>query len=279
MERILKGLAAELRPLPLVATLTAVIFACLLAGNLPSMQALLYIASIFFLLITVHALDTYEDHYVTKEDAFKKFAIAHGSNGLLSKEELLSAAAICSAAFIGIIAYLSMQSGPIFFLLSIAAYMIAVSYSRYLSRQPVISLLSYPSGLILAMSAAYLLGNGLIGSTIISYEIPIFLLFLGASVWIAIVDVETDRISGKQNLGLWLGIDRSKTLALAFFISGLLVSVLLSYSFVSLLSAVLLAILFYRATGLPPQKGVRTILACVFAFVLLQIILYFMMSR
>ncbi len=268
--RLLKGLMIELRPLPVIAILLSVYLAFLHAGVPLSAPILLYLLGAFFLLYTVHLLDTYEDSYVRKEDGFKAFTFAHGSNDL-KKEELLAGALISSLIFFAII--LSLQGGVPFLLLNLAGYLLGISYSRYLSRNVLLSLLATPTGVALAMIGVYMLATGGAGLGILAFSAPFFLLFLGASAWMDMADSDTDRRTGKPNLYLSLGAGPAKSLGLASLLGGLVATAISYPSLQYLLPLAALSLVFCRGFLLKPRKGIYYVMAGVFLYLLVRLYL------
>ncbi len=274
MHRLILGLLKEIRALPVIATLTALYFAFSLANVPITSQILLYFVGVFFLLYTVHFLDTYEDEFITKEDSYKTFLFAHGSSGLLKKEELITGAAVSSMSFFVILSCLSFSAGLMFFMINFFAYLIGISYSKYLSKNLFSSLLSYSTGLVLCMFAMYLLASGKFDLKILVYSIPIFLLFTGSKTSMDIADLETDKKTKKPNIGLAIGTSNAKKLVLIMLILGLLLTLNYSISVINIILVLLFLLFFYYCISLKPEKSTSFVTAGVFLFLVFQILLY-----
>ncbi len=271
MERLVRGLLIELRPLPVIATLTAVFFAFLLTDASFTHSIFLFLASIFFILYATHFLDTYEDHYVRKEDQYKTFLFAHGASGILTKNELLFGASVSSVGFFIITLYLSRTAGLVLFFLSFASYLIGVLYSRYISKNAFLSLLAYPIALLLAMNGIYFLALSFIDPKPTIHFSSIFLLFLGTRIWMDMADMETDKKGGKPNVSSMFGKSKVKKIGFLILLAGIAIASFLYNSLIYFLLLASLVFLFYHAYQLEPRKGIRQVLFGVFAFLVIQI--------
>lgn len=271
MKRMLRGLLKEIRPLPVIATLTAIYFAFLLAKTVISPAIPLLFLSTFFLLYTVHFLDTYEDNYIRNEDRFKTFKFAHGASGLLKKNELIWGAALSSLLFLAVVTYISLQSGPIFLLLNIFAYVIGVSYSRYLSKNIAASVVAYPLGVLLVMSSAYLLASGTIDIKFAEYSIPVFLVLAASRIWLDLADEGTDKKTGKPNISSCFGMNAAKKLAFLFLVAGMVIVYFQSFSWLLLLPF----LFFCRGFMLRPDKGINYIMSGIYMFLIIEIALQY----
>ncbi len=275
MSRMLKGLVYELRPLPLLATLTAVYLAFLLAGVSYNSTVVLFLLDIFFVLYAVHLLDTYEDYFIRKEDEYKEFTVAHGSSGLLDKNTLIIGAVLSSFGFLIVTFYLLMIAESTFFLLIFPVWVIGVTYSKYLSKIIPSALIAHPLGVFLSMLAAYYLHKGVIDMKILIFSSPLFLLFLSSRAWLDLADVDTDKRSGKSNFAIKLGLSNAKVLAFAFLCMGLFLSLFnsffgMSFSFIFIVEVFIVFISAYYGFRKEPKVGIYYILGAVYLFMLFQ---------
>lgn len=275
MSQMLKGLVCELRPLPLMATLTAVYLAFLLAGVSDNSVVVLFLLDVFFVLYSVHFLDTYEDYFIRKEDEYKEFTVAHGSSGLLDKNTLIMGTVLSSFGFLVLTFYLSMRSDSTFFLLILPAWVISLTYSKYLSKIIPFALIAHPLGLFLTMLAAYYLHKGVIDMKILTFSSPLLFLFLSSRAWLDLADVDTDKRSGKSNFAIKLGLPNAKVLAFTFLILGLLLSIInsffsTSFSFISIVEVLIVFIPAYYGFRKEPKVGIYYVLGAVYLFMLFK---------
>lgn len=270
MSRMLKGLVHEIRPLPVIAALTAVYTAFLLAGISYNSAVVLFLLDVFLVLYTVHLLDTYEDYFIRKEDEHKKFTFAHGGSGLLGKNTLIVGAVLSSIGFLIVTIYLSVAAGPVFFLLSLSAWLIGVTYSKYLSKSIPFAMIAHPVGVFLAMLAAYYLQELVIDMKILAFSVPIFFLFLASRAWLDLADVNTDRRSEKPSFAIKLGLSTAKGLAFVFLLVGLFLSLVNSFSSMSVVGILIVLVPSYYGFRKDPKIGVHYVLGGVYLFILIQ---------
>ncbi len=268
------GLLRELRPLTLLTTLTCVFLAVLFADGIFSFEITILFVSLLFCLYAVHALDTYEDEFIRKEDRFKSFTFAHGATGLLTKNELAAISIISSAFALVGFAYLAVNAGAILFPILFAAWAIGVSYSRILSRNLLAGLLAYPSGVMLAMSGAFIVANGNDWNSFAALLGPVFLILLGVKTWMDTADSETDSRTGRPNISNVFGIPGAKGLSIGFLMLGTLLALLNSFTIYRAGASILFLILFLWPLNQTPQKGISIVAPAAYLFLLMEAIFH-----
>lgn len=272
MRRVVRGLVQELRILPVLATFASLFLAFFVAGGVP-LQYVLFLSCAFFLLYTVHFLDTLEDAFFRKEDAHKTFLFAHGSADTLNKGELLAFAGISSLIFFVLLAMLIPFSHPFVFPLVLLGYFLGILYSPVFSKRLFTSLLVPPLGVLVGMLSAFFFAGGTSWVLILSCAVPVFFLMLGGKAWMDAADKETDAHTGRENIALMWGEKRTRLFSAGCVCLGLVLSLFYSFSLIHLAGLVVLFFIFKKGFSLPAKEGIPIIMPAIFLYLVLEIAL------
>ena len=225
----------------------------------------------FFLLYAVHFLDTYEDAFVRKEDEHKTFHFAHGSNGTLTKNEVLAGAILSSIVFLILLFFIAQGEPVLFHVLVLGGYVLGVLYSPFLSKNLVTSLLIPPVGVILGMASAFLLAGGMNWDLFTSFAISVFLLMLGGKAWMDIADQDADAFTKRDNIALLWGEKNARLLAHGTILAGFLLSLMRTHSWGHHIGIVIIALLFFRGFSMTAKRGTHWIMPAIFLFLIWEI--------
>lgn len=273
MHRVFVGLVKEIRPLPLVMALAPLVLSLLITHTFPPETGLFFTCT-FFLLYTVHLLDTYEDAFVRKEDSHKHFKLGHGSEGELTESEVKIAALISSLIFFLLLWGLVQTTSFLFLVIVLVGFGIGVLYSSFFSKYLLTSLLIPPLDVVLGMAAAFLLARGTTWSEWSLVASAIFFLMLGAKAWLDIADKETDAKTQRKNIALVWGEKKARKFALGCLLLGVLSAFHVHFSFAAAMSSIIAGGLFLYAYSLPTRKSISILMPTIFFFVLWMIVLY-----
>ena len=267
------GLLKETRPLPVIATLIAINSTALTTKQINA-DLIYYSISIFFLLYAVHCLDTIEDRFIRKEDQLKTTSFAHGSQGELTRNDLQLASNIALFCFSLITIILTTKIGLIFLTLNLVAFLIAITYSNYLSKNLLTGIISPSLGVAISMFSALVITNTPLTLPAISYICSVFLLMLTCKITLDCLDTQIDKTTNKPNLANAIGTHNTRKLTLVIQLTALLIYLATNYSEINLITITLLLAIFVMSYFVKISKSIYLTSITTLLFMISKILLH-----
>lgn len=222
---LLLGLLAEIRPVPMIATLTlAYVGVALGGGTFASTSTGLVLLAAALGLFIAHLRDTELDLFVRGEDRLLPPAGLDGSNGLLSRELLTRLNLTASVLFwIAVAALVWLTDEYALIPVGGAAFLLAQAYGMGLDLHPIGAAFAYPAGAILALWSGYLAAGGAALSPLNAMLTSSLLLALvGAKIISDLYDLPHDPAFGKRTIAVLFGALRARILGIALVTGSLL---------------------------------------------------------
>ncbi len=216
--------------MPMLATLLSAMIGGLLGGLREwEFVFLLYLVAVFAALYCGHIVDSLIDYHYRGETKYVYMGFFEDSGGLLSRKELVVAGLLASVVFF--VALLSITSiGTALFWTAFSAWIIAISYSPLLDRNPLTVSSAYPLGTTLAMVGGYLLVGARHFTVLLALAISVMLYLLGGKVISDLIDYDDDKRTGKQTVVVALGPKRGRRLGYLISALGLIIASFGSYT-------------------------------------------------
>ena len=200
----------EIRPLPMLATLLSAVLGAIYGGlHAVNYPLLGYLAAVFAALYCGHLIDSLIDYHHRGEKKFVYMGIFEDSGGILSARALTIAATLASLTFV-VMVMLITSFGTILFWVAFCGWVIAVTYSPLLDKNPFTVSIAYPLGTTLAMIGGYLLTGANNPNLLMALTLPIFLYLIGGKVVSDLIDYKDDIRIGKHTVVVVLSPNKGR---------------------------------------------------------------------
>jgi len=271
-----RGLLAEIRPVPMVATLTiAYIGVALGGGGFVSAATWLILLAAGTGLFIAHLRDTEVDFYERGEDRLLPPVGLDGSNGLLSLRMLRGLNIGASIVFWATVGALLVLTEAVLLLpVAGAAFALAQSYGFGLDRHPLSGALTYPTGALLAFWSGYVAAGGASPSLPLGLIAGALLAALaGGKIVSDLIDEPHDPAFGKRTVAVAVGARSARRMGIGIVTAGLLFILvggsLGGWGWIQLATMVVALSIPLGGGWQPPLRATYTVLGGIYVAILL----------
>ena len=273
----IKGYLLEIRiPAMLVALLTAILgSSAATMGFLPMNYATvtLHTVNVFTILYMAHLVDTLNDRFI-RDEYGSGYRTRFGDAGKqqMSREHFIGGIIVCLIIAIGVTAWLTLQTGPLYMGLAAFGIILAVSYGFGLDKVFILGDLAWEFGVIFSLWGGFFVQAGSLETPILVMALLVMPALTGFKIVDALPDIEPDEHAGKITAPVKFGFNIANTLA--YILMGISVVLLGIASQIGMLPPPIInsILLFGAITGVSaavgPRKGVYVITV---AFTLLML--------
>ena len=221
---IVKGLLAEIRPIPmslmLLTTLLGGLFAAIQHSSFNPKIMFLVILNAFLFLYVAHCNDTFYDIKKGEYEKERKLhAIRMEENSylprwgfgpeipdapLLKPDIYLHTIILCSLLGTALMIYISLQIRFFYSALAIVGLILALTYSAGLDRVPALGDTMWEVGVIFALFCGYYSQRLVLDLPIVIFSLPLFISLIGIKALDSYYDIPTDNKTEKITLPVYL---------------------------------------------------------------------------